>query len=45
LQKNNRSLPWIWHIGVVWGDAEETRQVLAVKFQAVFPHLDERRRW
>jgi len=26
------------------GDAEETRQVLAAKFQAVFPHLDERQR-
>jgi transposase len=26
------------------GDTEETRQVLAAKFQAVFPHLDERQR-
>jgi hypothetical protein len=26
------------------GDAEETRQVLAAKFQAVLPHLDERQR-
>jgi hypothetical protein len=26
------------------GDTEETRQVLAVKFQAIFPHLDERQR-
>ena len=26
------------------GDAEETRQVLAAKFEAVFPHLDERQR-
>ena len=26
------------------GDAEETRQILAAKFQAVFPHLDERQR-
>ena len=26
------------------GAAEETRQVLAAKFQAVFPHLDERQR-
>jgi Rhodopirellula transposase DDE domain len=26
------------------GDAEETRQVLAARFQAVFPHLDERQR-
>ncbi|TVZ02311.1 ISAzo13 family transposase [Trebonia kvetii] len=26
------------------GDAEGTRQVLAAKFQAVFPHLDERQR-
>src|ERR1700733_2892642 len=26
------------------GTMEETRQVLAVKFQAVFPHLDERQR-
>ena len=26
------------------GATEETRQILAVKFQAVFPHLDERQR-
>jgi hypothetical protein len=26
------------------GDAEETRQVLAAKFQVIFPHLDERQR-
>jgi hypothetical protein len=26
------------------GDTEETRQVLAAKFQAIFPHLDERQR-
>ena len=26
------------------GHTEETRQVLAAKFQAVFPHLDERQR-
>ncbi len=26
------------------GDTEETRQVLAAKFEAVFPHLDERQR-
>jgi transposase len=26
------------------GDTEEARQVLAAKFQAVFPHLDERQR-
>ena len=26
------------------GAAEETRQMLAAKFKAIFPHLDERRR-
>ena len=26
------------------GAMEETRQVLAAKFQAIFPHLDERQR-
>ena len=26
------------------GVAEETRQMLAAKFEAIFPHLDERQR-
>jgi hypothetical protein len=29
---------------ICMGGKEETRQMLAAKFQAIFPHLDERQR-
>ena len=42
-EKIKRSIPESGMLLCMSGD-EETGQVLAAKFQAIFPHLDERQR-